>query len=140
MEKESRKSQTSMIRPSSSYSSSSPSYWWDVELESLCYHPPSRSKQSSKSTLNRLKSRMFSGTVLDIVLGNSMHGWKTVSTANLIVFSIICGINLSKHCELSSKHGFVLTSMSHGLNLLSIIKSSPKTSNPNSSPETLILG
>jgi len=39
------------------------------------------------------------------------------------VFSIIAGISLAKYGELSSKHGFVFTSISHGFKSSSSMKS-----------------
>lgn len=49
----------------------------------------------------------------------------------LIEFSTIAGINLARYGDESSKHGFVLTSISHGFRSSSNIKSYPKISKEN---------
>lgn len=52
----------------------------------------------------------------------------TYQNTYLKAFSTMLGINLSRTGQSISRQGFVLISMSHGLNLASIIKSSPKIS------------
>mgnify|MGYP006995468249 CR=1 FL=1 len=79
-------------------------------------------------TEKRLVIRILSGILLHMVLGYSTHGKYIESNATLNVFYSIWGINRDSTVELNSKQGFVLIYMSHGLKLLSIIKSKPKTS------------
>lgn len=74
---------------------------------------------------------MCSGINTAIVLGNCIVGGNTESTEILKMFSIICGINLSRTGEGIYKHGFVLTYISQGLKWSSMMKSNPNSSKPN---------
>ena len=54
-----------------------------------------------------------------------------LSNVNLKASSIILGNNVDSKGQLSSKHGFVFTSINHKLKLISISKSKPNISKQN---------